>query len=284
MSKLLPSLSGVACVIWVSGWTWIFSEGKQATFNSSNPAPINILLDSVQYLVQHPFAFELAEATPIVSEELHPVLKSVVSHLEKNPELQLQVTGIYGIEENNQTNFPNLGIARAEAVKSMLGTAGASLMNIFTSSMSVDNLFELNGKLTGVIYFHYSSKVLENQTVAINDKSSETESGNSISEDVQTFNYSYGDYKVEKRHHDYLNNLRRDLRDNPNKSVVLTGYSTPEEEAESSRINLAEMRALAIRRYLVDTGTRRAQIEVKAKPSMARSSSEMIVSIQVNEY
>lgn len=283
MSKLLPSLSGVACVIWVSGWTWIFSEGKKATLDISNQAPINILLDSVQYKVQHPFAFEFAEATPIVSEQLHPVLKSVVNHLAENPELQLKITGIYGLKEDNLTNFPNLGIARAEAVKSMLGTAGASLVNIVTSSMAVDNLFDIDGKLTGVIYFHYSSKILENQTVATNDKSSDITTGSSIIEDVQTFNYSYGDYKVEKRHHDYLNNLRRDLRDNPDKSVVLTGYSTPEEEAESSRINLAEMRALAIRRYLVDTGTRRAQIVVKAKPSMARSSSEMIVSIQVVE-
>ncbi len=283
MSKLLPSLSGVACVIWVSGWTWIFSEGKQATLDISNQAPINILLDSVQYKVQHPFAFEFAEATPIVSEQLHPVLKSVVSHLDENPEFQLKITGIYGLKEGNQTNFPNLGIARAEAVKSMLGTAGASLDKVVTSGMAVDNLFEMNGKLTGVIYFHYSSKVLENQTVATSDKNKETRLEDLSNEEVEAFNYNYGDYKVEKRHHDYLNNLRRDLRDNPDKSVVLTGYSTPEEEAESSRINLAEMRALAIRRYLVDSGTRRAQIVVKAKPSMARSSNEMIVSIQVVE-
>lgn len=283
MSKLLPSLSGVACVIWVSGWTWIFSEGKQATSDISNPAPINILLDSEQYNVQHPFAFEFAEATPIVSEQLHPVLKSVVSNLTENPELQLKITGIFGQNESNQTNFPNLGIARAEAVKLMLGTAGASLDKMQTSGMAVDNLFEMNGKLTGVIYFHYSSKMIEKQTVAANEGDDEALSDDFGTEEVQAFNYNYGDYKVEKRHHEFLNNLRRELRDNPAKSVVLTGYSTPEEEAESSRINLAEMRAMAIRRYLVDSGTRRAQITVMAKPSMARGSNEMIVSIQVVE-
>ena len=124
MSKLLPSITGVACFLWVSGWTWLISDGKQTATAGTNQAPINILIDSVRYKVQQPFAFEYSDATPIVSENLHPALKSVVKTLTDKPKTALKDIGVYIPLKENETSFPNRGVARAEAVKSILTTSG----------------------------------------------------------------------------------------------------------------------------------------------------------------
>ncbi len=278
MSKLLPSISGVACFLWVTGWTWIFSEGKQEAIPTSNRTPINIIIDSSQYLVQHPFSFDYSEATPIVDENLIPVLKSIGHQLYEKPKVKLAVVGIYSPSEDNESSFANLGIARAESIKSLLTSNGAAAEQISTSGMLADNLFEVDGKLTGVIYFNIEAQKPDNQVVAIEEKKAEA---SNIQSGITSFKYKYGNYKVEKEQLAFLKKLQFELQKDAEKTVVLSGYSAPEEEAASTRVNLAEMRALAIRRYLVDHGVRRSQIEVIAKPSMAKSSSEMTVNIQV---
>jgi OmpA-OmpF porin, OOP family len=279
MGKLLPIISGVACFLWVSGWTWIITDGKQAASSSSSHSPINILLDSVQYDVQQPFAFEYSEATPIVAENLHPALKSVVKKLEAQPKSAMKIIGVYSPMEENETSFPNLGLARAESVKSILEASGAVGDQIETVGLESANLFQIDGKLMGAIYFSFAGQNTDYQVVAVEDAPAEDDEEPSAA--AQSFYYKYGDYKVEKQHHTTLKELMKELKTRPNHKVVLTGYSADEEEAESARINLAEMRAMAIRRYLVDHGVRRAQIETRAKPSMARTSKEMTVSIQI---
>ncbi len=278
MSKLLPSLSGVACFIWVTGWTWIFSEGINSETDFSSQSPINIILDSSQYKVQHPFSFKFSEATPIIAENLHPILKSVAHRLKSEPSLRLVIVGICSPLEGNNSSFPNLGVARAESIKSLLSTIGADVDKIESNGILADNLFEVDGYLTGLVYFSFMEQNVENKPLLAEKLKEEPASSNSK---FTSFFYEYGNYKVEKHHLGLLNSLKAELREDLSKSVVLSGYSTPEEEAESTRINLAEMRALAIRRYLVDHGVRRSQIEVKTKPSMAQSSSEMTVSVEL---
>lgn len=283
MSKLLPSITGVACFLWVSGWTWLISDGKQTATAGANQAPINILIDSVRYKVQQPFAFEYSDATPIVAENLHPALKSVVKKLTDKPKSALKVIGVYSPMEENETSFPNLGVARAEAVKSILASSGANVDQVETVGLESSNLFQSGDKLTGMIYFSFATQdAADYQAVAVEGED-EVADESELEEyaDAESFYYKYGDYKVEKHHVPFLKALVKTMMAQPKNKVVLTGYSAQEEEAESSRINLAEMRALAIRRYLVDHGVRRAQVEVKAKPSMARNSKEMIVSIQI---
>jgi OOP family OmpA-OmpF porin len=205
-----------------------------------------------------------------------------VKKLADKPKSSLKIIGVYSPMEENETSFPNLGIARAEAVKSILASSGADADQVGTVGLESANLFQSGDKLTGVIFFSFSNQdAADYQAVAMeSEEEAEDEELEEFS-DAQSFYYKYGDYKVEKHHVPFLKSLVKTINAQPNIKVVLTGYSAHEEEAESSRINLAEMRAMAIRRYLVDHGVRRAQIEVKAKPSMARNSKEMIVSIQV---
>jgi OmpA-OmpF porin, OOP family len=287
MSKLLPALTGVACFLWVSGWTWIISDGKQATNNRSNQMPTQVFLDSMQYEVQHPFAFEYGDATPIIAENLLPAIKSINKKLAAKQINGLKIIGIYSPMEKNETSFPNLGLARAESVKAILLAGGATEDKFETIGLETANLFKTGGKLTGAIYFSFSEQGIESRPVADDaQKDDEKETGDEDEElgpatGAASFYYKYGDYKVEKHHVPFLKSLVKTLKNQPGTRLLLTGYSGVEEETESSSINLAELRALAIRRYLVDHGVRRAQIDVNAKPSMARTSKEMVVSIQL---
>lgn len=280
MSKLLPSISGVACFLWVTGWTWIFSEGKSDTETVANQSPINILLDTSQYHVQHPFAFLYSEATPIIEENLIPVIKSLSHEISEQEDSRLIITGVYGLAEKNTSTFANLGLARAASIKSLLEANGVADNLIEIAGLPTENLFSSQGKLTGVIYFRTERRQAVNQQVEPETPASSTRT---ILHGTKSFYYKYGDYKVEKQHLTYLKTLKEELKKDFKKVAILNGYSTAEEEAVSSRINLAEMRALAIRRYLVDNGVRRSQIEVRAKPSMATNSSEMTVTVQVVE-
>ncbi|MBK8566280.1 MAG: OmpA family protein [Saprospiraceae bacterium] len=283
MSKLLPLLAGAACFLWVSGWTWMLSDGKQSAANASQSS-INIFVDSVRYKVQHPFAFEYSDATPVVAENLLPAIKSVAKKLDSDKKANLKVIGVYSPMEDNETSFPNLGIARAEAVKSMLESSGASPDVISTVGLESANLFQMDGKLTGAIYFSFSNPTAEElHATEVKGEDEVDESELEEYSEAESFYYKYGDYKVVKSHVPYLKRLAKLLKDQPKSKVVLTGYSGHEEEAASDRINLAEMRAMSIRRYLVDQGVRRAQIEVKAKPAMSQNGKEMIVAIQIGQ-
>lgn len=282
MSKLLPSITGVACFFWVSGWTWIFSVGKQAATPSPDQTPINILIDSLQYQVQQPFSFEFSEATPIIPADLHPALGTISKKLNETPDLTLNISGIYSPQEKNRTSAANLGEARALAIKAILVADGAAADRISISGLVADNLFEVNKKLTGIIYFSFTNQTqgIDNQGV----KKLELPAKNSKAAQLsKSFYYKIGDYKLAQSHLPFMKDLTSKLKQNLNATVELTGYSEAEEEAASSKVNLAEMRALAVRRYLVDHGVRRSQITVKAKPSMARTQEEMIVNIQVFE-
>jgi outer membrane protein OmpA-like peptidoglycan-associated protein len=261
----------------------MLADGKQSGADSGQ-TPFNVYVDSVRYKVQHPFAFEYSDATPVVAENLLPAIKSVVKKLDADKKASLKVIGVYSPFEENETAFPNLGIARAEAVKSMLESSGANSGQISTVGLESANLFQMDGKLTGAIYFSFSNaSTVELQATDVKGEDEEAETELEEYSEAESFYYKYGDYKVVKGHVPYLKKLIKLLKEQPKSKVVLTGYSGHEEEAVSDRINLAEMRAISIRRYLVDHGVRRAQIEVRAKPAMSQNGKEMIVAIQIGQ-
>ncbi len=282
MSKLLPTITGVACFLWVSGWTWIFSEGKQAASPSPDQTPINILIDSLQYQVQQPFSFDYSEATPIIQADLHPALNSISQKLNESNELSLKILGVYSPHEKNKTSAANLGEARALAIKSILVANGAVPEKIAVAGLVANNLFEINKKLTGAIYFSFveASQTVSNHKLEPTAPSSKKHASTVF---AKSFYYKFGDYKLPKNQISFMKELASKLKKNSSSSVELTGYSEAEEEEVSSKVNLAEMRALSVRRYLVDHGVRRSQIVVKAKPSMAQNPDEMAVTIQFFE-
>lgn len=67
-----------------------------------------------------------------VSENLNTQIQKLTTYIKGNPGKIVNVTGHYTSTENNSSAFPNLGLARANAVKNYLVTQGVSSKNINT--------------------------------------------------------------------------------------------------------------------------------------------------------
>jgi outer membrane protein OmpA-like peptidoglycan-associated protein len=63
-------------------------------------------------------------------------LGQITQHLKNNPDRTLQITGLYNLNELNESKYGNLGIARAEVVKSLLLNEGCPDKQITVNQVS----------------------------------------------------------------------------------------------------------------------------------------------------
>ena len=80
------------------------------------------------------FTFKQSVASPNVPESTREALQKISGYLKNNTTRQLFLTGLYTKEETKPANFPDLGIARADAVKQLLVGMGAPAASIQTNS------------------------------------------------------------------------------------------------------------------------------------------------------
>jgi len=279
MSKLYPSFYGTACILWIAGWTWWFSTGQYHGKDAADkPPPIfTISHDGFKYASPNIFYFLYSESVPSIPDDNQLVFQSLAHYLADHAGTKLLLTGTYALDEKNLSAFPNLGLARAEALKTVLVEKGAPKEKILTKAFSSNSFFQSNGKLMGGVYFTFSEQEAETQSPL----KASNEQGTSVHEAVsKVFFYETKHYVLKKENIPFLDSLMAYLRSDGSKKVVITGFSEQAEEKATS-LKLAEMRAKVVRRYLVDSGIRRNQIEVKAKPGMATGDRERIVVLSV---
>ncbi|RLJ65402.1 OmpA family protein [Lacinutrix venerupis] len=82
-------------------------------------------------------AFSLLEP---VSDDLKVEIEKMSTYLNDNPGKAIDITGYYTSEENNTSAFPNLGLARANAIKNYFVSHGMSSKMINTYGKLNDNL------------------------------------------------------------------------------------------------------------------------------------------------
>ncbi len=94
-----------------------------------------------------------------VSEELNQNIGELKNYLQKNPNKSLNITGYYTSAEENTSMYPNLGIARASAVKNYFVHHGISSknMNLF-GELKEDIHPDENGVYNGIVAFGISTK------------------------------------------------------------------------------------------------------------------------------
>ena len=187
--------------------------------------------------------------------------------------------------ERNQSEHPNLGIARANAIKQVLLGEDVDPDLIKTAGQEIQHHLLKEGRMIGGVDFEFSEKqaiaeVEEPASVTTNEDSVAANS-NSLksSKQVALFQYDYKEYALERKNRSKLDELRRLIRSNPSYRLNITGYSTSDEEKASP--GLAKRRAMAVRRYLVDTGVRRRNILPESQPGAAQLPTERRVEITV---
>src|SRR5690606_39927294 len=78
-------------------------------------------------------------------------VNQVVNYLRQNPEKRVVITGYYSPDEINATEWENLGLARAEEVKTLYTSRGIASNVFFTKGRPSDELVFIRDSLWGGI-------------------------------------------------------------------------------------------------------------------------------------
>lgn len=123
------------------------------------------------------FNFELSSATLLrpISDKVGNAVNQVVQYFNDNPEKELTITGYYKSDENNNSAYPNLGLARASAIKNYFVQRGMPSRHISTRGQQMNEIIaDDNSILYGPDAFSVdllsSSEILKEEMDAIADE------------------------------------------------------------------------------------------------------------------
>ncbi|MEM8907955.1 MAG: hypothetical protein AAGD05_08935, partial [Bacteroidota bacterium] len=206
--------------------------------------------------------FGFSGAAPSMSGQVESAYQKVVDHLNAHPNKQLQLTGWYAAEEQNDSNFDNLGMARAEALKQQLIQMGLPATQLLTTGSLSTNLFFQDQQLYGGIDYRFvDGPALD--YFAIQDTNAFTASIN----DNFTFDTSNFEYHAPLSD-SLLEQIERTatyLKENPNRSLRITGLYQSSETNNSAMPSLGLARANNIKSLLTGLGVAATQIDINAQ-------------------
>ncbi len=210
--------------------------------------------------------FGLSGATPEIPAAVKTEYGKVAAYLKENPNKNLTLTGLYGKDEkNSNSKFANLGLSRADAMKSYLIGLGVPAGQLITGHRVSNNLDINENKVYGGIDYKFA-------TVA----AAATGAGISIS-DGSAFSSNFGDNLVfGKSAHNFdrplsaglkgvFTKTAKYLKDNPNRSIKLTGFYGKSEKYSGALQNLGVGRANTVKGYLQGLGVSASQIMTDSK-------------------
>jgi outer membrane protein OmpA-like peptidoglycan-associated protein len=126
----------------------------------------------VSYASNENYNFNQSESTilsPVSAGVLEGVGK-VKSFLDENPTQVFNVVGHYKSSETNSSAFPNLGLARANAVKNHLQSQGVESKRITTSGKLAEDFVLSGDTLFGPVTFGFSKAANSSDWAALGDK------------------------------------------------------------------------------------------------------------------
>ncbi len=260
MSKYLSPAAIITMVVWVAFWSWYLSGEYLGCYNRAlQQAPVfQIQHGQFRYSGQEVLSFRPSTAIPQLNPEHHQLLGSIGRYLRTHPGLFLHLKGLCAGFEKNATSYEDLGLARAEAVKGLLLAAGAPPRRIFTEAERVDNLISVEGRLHGAVQFYFSE---EGRQKPVSLKSFIA----SQAEKVFTLHFPEGRYELQEtleKAPPLLDSLIVLVDREEGYRLLVTGFSNSIEE-QKSLYNLAELRARAVRQYLLTHGLDRRKVDMR---------------------
>ena len=125
MRNLLPILAFIALAVLACWWCVSLMFGPKTEVNNTNERPqtldFNHGTKTILKAYDH-FAFDTGQVAPKLNANNAFFLDKITAYLQENPNLLLNITGGYGIDEEGEDRgfFENLGLARANAVRDLL--------------------------------------------------------------------------------------------------------------------------------------------------------------------
>jgi len=158
MKILIPGLIifTVWCVIsvrwYVCGIQELCDNGESITKELEETAPNFLPEEVLKQPAEAPLSFEWSSAEPITSEKFTEFRDSIKKVFDRSPAAVVEITGLYDAQEINNSDFENLGLARAQNIKQLLLNSGIK-RSIRINSATDDLSSGLGGKINKGIIF-----------------------------------------------------------------------------------------------------------------------------------
>lgn len=264
----IKTLAWIALIGWMGGSTyWHVCKIKQlcdgpapaATASYSIP-PLSIM-DGTNLNLSSAFnfGFKKSVAEPNFAN-VKRELDSLAAYLKANPSRKTTITGLYASIEQNPTSFPDLGLARADAIKQYLVQAGVPASQLETASKMVDLTFSPDDSTHGM-EFGFAGLELPKTEQAL----AEAEKHTTVFEPMDLyFNTGSADYIKTSDNKQFLEDAKKFLAENKDKKLLVTGH-TDNVGNDNSNMGLSERRAADVKKALIKAGIAADQIVAEAK-------------------
>ena len=283
MSKLNLPLLFLLLVLWLVGGSWFFNKSYSTT--SADEAsecsfPFSISDGNFSTNSKKIFFFDKSDWEPNIPVQTLASLKTIALYLSNNDKKKLLLHGNYQPDESNDSDFKNIGHARAEALKKELVDYGAPIKRIQVSSSESEDLNLTCGKIYGGVDFSFVSA---QATTKEEDKSEtivaaepvdkeETKNEETTSSDspdyskYSTIYYKSNQFvpKVDKDLKNWFKYLKGYLKDHPKAKLLLVGHTDKASSSDKAQ-RLGKYRARKLRDELVKSGIKKKRIIIKSK-------------------
>ncbi len=277
-------------VIWLVIATWWFNSKYDQLDTYGNPEceiPFTVSDGNFQTKSEHSIIFEVSDWEPTIPMQALASLKSVALYLANNSEKKLILTGRFGLDELNDSDFPNNGIARAQAIKKELISYGAPDQLIEIKADSLPQMKLTCGKIMRGIDFDFEKQesIASVEPVEAKEKEEKEETNlNNISSDEVETNlntestfqekktyivfYDENTFKpmVDEEMDSYFKSLTNYLKEHPKNRLLLMGH-TDNIGDQSKHFNFGKYRARKLRDVLLEYGIEKRRIKTDSKGS-----------------
>ena len=255
----------IALVVWMGASTyWHVCQVKELCLETA-PAPVVEEAPAVEPLyitdgstldlrADGNFGFAKSGADANLSR-VQAVLDSLAAYLIANPDKRLNIVGHYASSETNGTNYPDLGIARAEGIKGYLVSQGANADLLTTSSQLTDDIVFSPDSLRGGIGFAFKEPLPDTEEGLANAEKYE---GVFKPMDLY-FPTGSANYIKTDANRQFVEEAQKYLAANPDKKLRLIGH-TDNEGNDAMNLTLSKERAQAVKRQLTRTGIAASQL------------------------
>lgn len=252
----VPFLS-LLLVVWIGLCTYLNMQCCQTSVVTSPSLPLTIQ-DGETLITEAAkgMTFGFANNNLAIPESTNVALNQLVTYLNQNPAKLLVLTGKMTTEETTVGENPNLGRMRASYLRDELIELGALHYHIAIKESLTDSLNIEDGYVLNAIDFEFFDF-----PILIEDGANFRFSENN------NIRFSFSDYlpNISDTVRDGLQKLATYLKENQNKTLILTGLYTLQEENSSILSDLGFARANAIQNELIELDVPPNRIEIKSR-------------------
>ncbi len=195
-----------------------------------------------------------------ISESLKGTIGKLKAYMDKNPNKHLTIKGYYASFEKNNSVFPNLGVARANAVKNYLVGQGINDNNLHLTGELTDEIKQGQSPLLGLA--SYELAVLDKD--ALSEQMKElTEFGKEMKKNPLTvyFNTNASSLNLSSEERNKIKKIADYLSVVDGSHLLIVGHTDKTGNTKKNKV-LAKERAEFVKKYFVRNGFDSKVIEV----------------------